>query len=168
MYYKNISSPQTHTHTLPLNSPPAHCRKVVECFPNESIILETCWRYRAQWHELFLARSFFPHQDWAFDPHPIKATMGLSHVLLSGIWLSTNQRISITEDLLSSTQKPNRAFTVLSHQFVVHVEFVWLVWKRFFWLGSSWNGWSGVQWTMVCSCYDQSILNHGSELLLMT
>lgn len=120
---RHVTITHTHTHTLLFDSPPAHCWKVVECFPNERIILKHAGDIEHN-NMCSLLQDYLPpppHQNRAFDPHPIKAFMGLSHVLLSVFtgFDYQRQRIGITEDLLSSIQKPNQGFTVFSLQFVV-------------------------------------------------
>ncbi len=128
----------THTHTH-FTVRFTTCWKVEECFPDERIILKHAGDIEHNYMSSLLQASP-PRHNWAFDPHPIKASMVLSHVLLSVFtgFDSQRQRLGITEDLLSSIQKPSQAFTLLSLQF--GHEFVWLMWKKFSKLRCSCNG----------------------------
>ncbi len=122
----------THTHTLLFDSPPAHCWKVVECFPNERIILKHAGDIEHN-NMSSLLQDYPPpppHQNRAFDPHPIKAFMAwvmcfwvYSQDLIISASESALQRICLA--LYKSQPSFYRAFTCslwFGHEFMVDVK----------------------------------------------
>ncbi len=120
MYYKDMSH-HTHHTLLLFDSPPAHCWKVVECFPNERIILKHAGDIEHNNTELSLARLSPPPPPIRTGPlwsTPNKSIHGPEHVLLSVFtgFDYQRQRIGITRICLALYKaQPSfyRAFTAV-------------------------------------------------------